>query len=417
MDLSRQPPSPIFDNLEHLANPFQQKIFSAAHFFHDAPVADVDIDYEYAWKFIYSYNGSSATFNVYRREIERLLQWSWRIKQCSLLTLKREHIEEYIGFCQNPAIEWIGTKNVSRFISKNDLRLANPEWRPFVTTLSKADHRKGLEANKKHFSLSAAAMQAIFSVLSSFYNFLIQEEIATANPLLLIRQKSKFLKKQQHKAPVRRISNLQWDYVISTAEQLAEQSPQLHERTLFIAYCLFGMYLRISELVADERSTPIMGDFRKDMDGNWWFHVIGKGNKSRIVTVSNALLIALKRYRTFLGLTPLPTPDDKTPLIPKATGKGSVTSTRQIRSIVQLCFDAAYERMKDEGMEEDAAELKSSTVHWLRHTGISEDVKTRPREHVRDDAGHASMQTTDRYIESDLRERHASGRSKIIKDM
>jgi integrase len=233
----------------------------------------------------------------------------------------------------------------------------------------------------------------------------------------LIRQKSKFLKKQQHKAPVRRISNLQWDYVIATAEQLAEESPQLHERTLFIAYCLFGMYLRISELVADERSTPIMGDFRKDMDGNWWFHVIGKGNKSRIVTVSNALLVALKRYRTFLGLTPLPTPDDKTPLIPKAVGKGSVTSTRQIRSIVQLCFDAAYTRMKNEGMEDDAAELKSSTVHWLRHTGISEDVKTRPREHVRDDAGHASMQTTDRYIESDLRERHASGRSKIIKDM
>ncbi len=26
------------------------------------------------------------------------------------------------------------------------------------------------------------------------------------------------------------------------------------------------------------------------------------------------------------------------------------------------------------------------TVHWLRHTGISDDVKIRPREHVREDA-------------------------------
>ncbi len=72
--------------------------------------------------------------------------------------------------------------------------------------------------------------------------------------------------------------------------------------------------------------------------------------------------------------------------------------------------------MKDDGLEDDASDLKAATVHWLRHTGISEDVKFRPREHVRDDAGHASMATTDRYIESDLRERHASGKQKIVKD-
>ena len=159
-----------------------------------------------------------------------------------------------------------------------------------------------------------------------------------------------------------------------------------------------------------------MGDFRKDLDGNWWLHVVGKGNKSRIITVSNDMLKALKRYRKHLGLTALPAPDDKTPLIPKNLGNGPVTSTRQIRSIVQECFDITYQQMKDDGLEDDAAELKSATVHWLRHTGISEDVKFRPREHVRDDAGHASMQTTDRYIESDLRERHASGRKKRVKD-
>ena len=73
--------------------------------------------------------------------------------------------------------------------------------------------------------------------------------------------------------------------------------------------------------------------------------------------------------------------------------------------------------MTDDGLEDDASDLKSATVHWLRHTGISEDVKTRPREHVRDDAGHASMQTTDRYIESDDRERHRSGQHKALKDL
>ena len=144
--------------------------------------------------------------------------------------------------------------------------------------------------------------------------------------------------------------------------------------------------------------------------------MIGKGNKQRTVTVCDAMLNAFKRYRLSLGLSPLPTPTEQTPLVATLRGQGPVTSTRHIRRIVQTCFDAAYQRMQADGLEEDAMDLKAATVHWLRHTGISEDVKIRPREHVRDDAGHASMATTDHYVESDLRERHASGRKKRIKD-
>ena len=177
------------------------------------------------------------------------------------------------------------------------------------------------------------------------------------------------------------------------------------------------MYLRISELVEDERSSPRMNDFKRDHANYWWFYVTGKGNKTRKIAVCDELISALKRYRKYRGLTALPTPDDDSPLIPKIKGKGPITSTRHIRDIVQSCFDAAYERMKKDGLEEDAAELRTATVHWLRHTGISEDVKVRPREHVRDDAGHVSMQTTDRYIESDERERHASAKSKPIKEV
>ena len=94
---------------------------------------------------------------------------------------------------------------------------------------------------------------------------------------------------------------------------------------------------------------------------------------------------------------------------------GPVTSTRQIRYLVQRCFDAAFASMRSKGLEDEAQELKVATVHWLRHTGISEDVKFRPKEHVKEDAGHASMATTDRYIDTELRERHASARYKKLK--
>jgi hypothetical protein len=71
--------------------------------------------------------------------------------------------------------------------------------------------------------------------------------------------------------------------------------------------------------------------------------------------------------------------------------------------------------MKNEGFFEDADRLEAATVHWLRHTGISEDVKSRPREHVRDDAGHGSSAITDRYIDVERAERHATAKSKIIR--
>jgi len=127
------------------------------------------------------------------------------------------------------------------------------------------------------------------------------------------------------------------------------------------------------------------------------------------------MLKALKRYRRSMDLSPLPSPTENIPLITKHKGKGPVKSTRFIRSLVQRCFDRAYERLKDDNLKEEAEQLLSVTVHWLRHTGISDDVKIRPREHVRDDAGHSSSAITDKYIDVELRNRHASGKRKRIK--
>ena len=142
---------------------------------------------------------------------------------------------------------------------------------------------------------------------------------------------------------------------------------------------------------------------------------VGKGNKERDISVSNAMLEALKRYRMSLRLSSLPSPGEAFPLIPKALGKGPIEGARHIRKIVQHCFDQTIERLKKDGFKDDAEMLMAATVHWLRHTGISEDVKTRPREHVRDDAGHSSSAITDQYIDIELRARHASAKKKLIK--
>jgi len=262
MNPKRTPPAPILDNISHIENPFKQKSFSANSFI-SSKLPGADIDLEYALKFLYSYNGSSATFNSYRREIERLLQWSWRIEQISLLNLRRENIEDFIRFCFDPPKAWIGIKNVARFKDKNGNRYSNKDWRPFVVSISKAEHSKGSVVDANKFCPSQASIKGTFTALSSFYEYLIQENQVDSNPVALIKQKNKFIRKDQLKPIVRRISKLQWDYVLETAELMASENPEEHERTLFIMNCLFAMYLRISELVADERSTPVMSDFRK----------------------------------------------------------------------------------------------------------------------------------------------------------
>ena len=126
--------------------------------------------------------------------------------------------------------------------------------------------------------------------------------------------------------------------VLECTEALAHENPQIHRRTLFMMQCLYGMYLRISELSASKRWTPKMADFFRDGDGNWWFKTVGKGNRMRQIAVSSEMLQALKDYREYLGLTSLPSPDDTSPLIPKSRGQGPISSTPIIRRLVQGCF-------------------------------------------------------------------------------
>jgi len=373
-------------------------------------------DYMLALAYLKSYQGSRGTFNSYRREIEKLLQWSWHVANKTLKDLRREDIESFMQFTLNPPKTWIGIKKAARFITKDGLRVPNPEWRPFVTTISKSLHRQGKKVEIKDFELSAGAVKESFAILSSFYNYLLQEEYAFMNPVALIRQKSKFVRRSQGQAKIRRLSDLQWQYIIKTATELAEQEPDKHERSLFIFSALYSMYLRISELAASDRWVPMMKHFYKDHDQNWWFTTVSKGNKERHIAVSNSMLNALKRWRSYLGLTALPSPADSTPMLPKIKGKGPITSTTYIRELVQYCFDQTMQALHKDGFTEEAESLIEATVHWLRHTGISDDVKHRPREHVRDDAGHSSSAITDKYINIELRERHQSAKNKKISD-
>lgn len=402
-----QLPIPFFDSLT-AELPQQLTAHTQSYVFTD--------DLTQASEFLAQYQSNSATFNAYRRELERLLQWSALIAKKPLAALVRDDLENFIYFCKRPPKTWIALNKSPRFIQQNGARVPNPTWRPFVVNVPKHVASLGKQPTVDDYSLSEKALTAIFAILNSFFNYLVQINHLTLNPFHQIRQKTKYFRRQQNLRVMRRLSELQWSYVIETIEQLATINPK-YERTLFIVSCLYGMYLRISELAYRSNWLPKMGDFFRDHDGLWWFKTVGKGNKERDISVSQAMLVALKRYRCYLKLPPTPAIGEQTPLLFKENSKLPLTSTRQIRDIVQMAFDKAIERLKADGFSEESQQLQAATVHWLRHTGISDDVKIRPREHVRDDAGHASSITTDKYIDVEKRQRHATAyKKKLVPD-
>lgn len=398
---------PLFDNINYLSTNARNVVLPDH--------ANPD-DFTYTLSFLRCYTDSIGTFNSYRRELERFLQWCL-FKHISLREIGREEIEHFIRFCQHPPISWIGLNKVPRFKKKNGMRVPNPDWKPFVVTLPKAQvHTMRIEGNAPSvmdYKISQGSLQETFAILSTFFNFLISEQYLSSNPISLIRQKSKYFRKQQHTVQIRRLSSMQWQAVLNSVNIIKGKTEKWKERTLFILSLLFGLYLRISEVSASERWIPEMRDFTKDSDGNWWFTTVGKGNKERRIAVSNAVLQSLIRWRTFLKLTPLPSPSDNRPLIPKLRNYGAVTAPEVIRKVIQQCFDKAAE-MLSESHPSESEGLREVTVHWLRHTAISEDVKIRPINHVRDDAGHKSISTTNRYINTIHRERHQSAMDKPI---
>ena len=404
------PPKPLFDTLENnreepllacVADYLAQLIESSNMLLN---IDTLKKEYTLSHTFLLSYSKSPDTYTAYRRETERLLQWAWVIAKKPVRALDRNDIRSYFEFASQPPSNWIGSKTTARFITQNGERVHNPNWRPFVARLSKAQYKNGKINNKNNYLISNSSLRALFDSASTYFTFLQQESYLETNPVQLVRQKNQFLQKQQTIKITRKLSQLQWHYVINNIE---------NERALFLMSAFYLLGLRISELADTPGRIPKMRDFAPDKHGRWWFTTVGKGNKQRDVAVPDAMMDALKRYRTSLSLSALPSRSEETPLILKKRGKGGL-GTRQIRNLVQECFDCAILNLHKAGNIDEAEDLAGATVHWLRHTAISADVEHRPREHVRDDAGHENASITDRYIDADRSARHESAKNKVL---
>ncbi len=378
--------------------------------------------------FLKSYAGNETTFNSYRTHVERLLLWALLVVHKPLLELRRRDAEAFMEFCLRPPKDWVGPMVKSRFVRiggrkklESDSYQVNEAWRPFSVTVPKRNRsltETGLQdITNRPYKMAQGSVAQVFAVCGSFFQHAIDEGLTEVNPFRAVKQKSIYKQRNTLDVAGRSLTQLQWGYVIETAEAMADEDED-HERTLFILATLFAMYLRVSDLVGRDNWEPTMGDFRKDTLGNWWFHVVGKGNKAAKISVRDDYIqIYLARYRRHLGLPALPSPHETQPLLSTLKGRAGL-SDRHLRLLLQQVFDRALERMVSEGWSDDEVDhLRSASLHWLRHTSATFDAPRRDMKDLQADLRHNSLSTTQNTYYNSLDEQRAhSVKNLRIKD-
>ena len=341
-----------------------------------------DLDAVRAW--LARFADTRTTFENYRKEAERLLLWSCIELVKPMSSLRHEDLLLYQHFLADPrpAARWI--MPAGRKAARDD-----PRWRPFAGPLSPASQRQATV------------------ILNAMFAWLVNAGYLAGNPLSLARQRTR-------NAPpriTRYLDETIWGEVKQTIETLPRNKARDSEhyervRWLFSLFYLCG--LRLSEITQNTMS----GFFcRKDASGDdrWWLEITGKGNKTRIIPATSELMVELARYRRDRGLSAFPLAGETTPLLLPIGGRAQPLSRSAVHLIVKTLFRKTAERLRIGSTEQAAraAQIERASAHWMRHTAGSHMANGQvDLRYVRDNLGHASLDTTSHYLHSEDDARH-----------
>lgn len=317
---------------------------------------------------------SAHTAANYRKEVERLYLWS-RDQGIPLSGLGRREFAKYEEFLADPqpAERWVGKA----------VRRSSENWRPFTG------------------KLKPASIQQAFDVIRALYSWLYSVGYLTLNP---------FASKGKHigRGPRGRtrknepfFDKATWSFLIDFIDAMPQASDR-EKRIYYRTRWLFSL-LYISSARRAEIAGATMGDLFSDQEG-YWLHVLGKGKKVRDIAVSDELIDELRRYRVFLGLSPMPGTKDDRPLVFDLWGKGPITSKMIYVIVKETCHLASVELEKIDPAR--AKKLEDASTHWLRHSSLSHmgdyaDLRTLTQK-----AGHASLKTATIYQHKERKALH-----------
>jgi integrase len=337
-------------------------------------------DYEAIQCWLREYQHKVTTFRTYQKEAERFLLWSLFQRKKPLSSLDRDDFEFYLQFLDDPQPKamWCAKKN-GRGVKRGD-----PAWRPFTG------------------SLSESAKTVALSSIDSLFNYLVDARYLSFNPLSLMRKRKRTIaiKEAQFALEERMLTLDEWHTMLDTLEQFPEETTNQKDekaRLIFLVKILYFLGLRINEL-----ATHTWQAFRK-VDHDWWFYVVGKGDKLARIPVNNELLRAVITYRAHLKKSPYPSTNETTPLI--ASFRGDAITARQMNKILKKLGRETAKRFANQ--PDKAKKLEKFSAHWLRHLSASmQDRVGIQFKHIRANHRHENDETTRRYVHAIDCERH-----------
>lgn len=329
-----------------------------------------DIDAIRTW--LQEFVNSPNTAISYRQTAERFIMWLY-IQEKTLKDVTREIVQEYQIFLQMPIPNdlWCGSAK-PRY---------HPEWKPFV---------KGLAQSSINLNLQ---------ILGSMFQYLIEAGYLQRNPFRLIRERKKV------KTEVERFLNTrEWNYINEYIERMPQETEKQqidYERTKWIFSLLYLTGCRRSEVV-----NARMADFVYKRH-EWWFKVVGKGDKHGEIPVTNELLSALMRYRKAMKLPEYPTSTETelAVIFSKYGNLQPITDSMLYKIIKTVCGNLALE-LKSTDPASSFVIGKVST-HWLRHTSATHqvdagiDIRT-----VKKNLRHSMLETTMKYQHTEESAQH-----------
>jgi hypothetical protein len=134
----------------------------------------------------------------------------------------------------------------------------------------------------------------------------------------------------------------------------------------------------------------------RQLNGNWWFFVEGKGGKLGHVPVNNQLLSIIKIYRLSQNMLPLPQANEQEPIFISQKTKQAL-GTRQLFRDVKEIGKLAARKFKDNIVKKQ--KLERLSPHWLRHLSAShQDLAGISGTIIQSNHRHNSFATTQIYL-------------------
>lgn len=323
------------------------------------------------------FNHSPQTQRTYRKEAERLLLWAILEKQKPLSSLTRDDLRDYQQFLidPQPCNRWCGPRK-SRLDSS---------WRPFEGPLSED-------------SIAHA-----ITIINALFNYLVEAGYLAGNPLGLMRRKFTRQHLKKNKTAERFLEQNLWKAVVQYIEALPKatvRQEKEYERIRYLFHLLYLLGPRVSE-IANHTMISI-----KQLHGNWWWEVTGKGRKTQCIPVNNELLNALIRYRQFYGLSQLPQVDESYALFMNLSGTRGVSSNMIYRLVKKTFLECS--KTLEKNRPDFAMKLKKASTHWLRHTAITHQADAGIElRYIKRNARHENVETTMLYQHAEEDKWHA----------